>query len=226
MATPHQQADDQAEDVQTGARRAARQLCLGFKHHDDREREAAVESFAAVDRLQFAHLDADEARKAAVGYVDALWAKDAVEESCRENGTLDPDALASADWSRMRAALERRATVAGIDPRYAELTTEAWIEHKIGGDYWTPMMHAQMIELRTALQDSTYPDKPRHGQGGFGPEPTRYVLGNELHDTRQWEQARETMTPYFRRIAEAHGDDLLTAYDAVGASDSLVSDVD
>jgi len=204
----------------------ADQLCRGFVHHDRREREASADAFAAVDRLQFAHLDADEARKAAVGYVDALWAKDAVEESCRENGTLDPDALASADWSRMRAALERRATVAGIDPRYAELTTEAWIEHKIGGDYWTPMMHAQMIELRTALQDSTYPDKPRHGQGGFGPEPTRYVLGNELHDTRQWEQARETMTPYFRRIAEAHGDDLLTAYDAVGASDSLVSDVD
>ncbi|MFC6988180.1 hypothetical protein ACFQJD_04640 [Haloplanus sp. GCM10025708] len=66
------------------------------------------------------------------------------------------------------------------------------------------MMTAQMLEFRAALQNPAYPNKPRHGQGGFGPEPTRYALGNELHDTRQWEQAREVMTPYFQRILDEH----------------------
>jgi len=184
----------------------ADKLCKGFIYHDRRERQKAVEAFAAVDRLQFAHLDDADARAAAVGYVDALWIKDEIEERCRVDGKLDPDKLAAADWSEMEAAFERRAEAAGIDPRYAELTTNAWIEHKVGGDYWTPMMHAQMLELRAALQDPSYPDKPRHGQGGFGPEPARYALGNELHDTRQWEQAREVMKPYFRRILDEHTD--------------------
>jgi hypothetical protein len=180
----------------------ADQLCQGFIYHDQREREKAIEAFAAVDVCQFAHVSEAEAHRAAVGYVDALWIKDEIEESCRVDGELDPDELAAADWSRMTAAFERRAKAAGIDPQYAELTTQAWIEHKTGGDYWTPMMHAQMLELRTALQDPTYPDKPRHGRGGFGPEPTRYALGNELHDTRQWEQAREVMIPYFQRVLD------------------------
>jgi len=180
------------------------QLCKGFIYHDQREREKSIEAFAAVDSIQFAHIDDEAARRAAVGYVDALWAKDDIEESCRIDGELDPDALEAADWSAMTAAFERRAEAAGIDPRYAELTTEAWINHKTGGDYWTPMMHAQMLELRTALQDPTYPNKPRHGQGGFGPEPARYALGNELHDTREWEEAHEVMTPYFQRILDEH----------------------
>jgi hypothetical protein len=181
-------------------------LCKGFIHHDRRERQKSVEAFAAVDRLQFAHLDETVARRAAEGYVDALWVKDEIEESCRVDGELDPEALRAADWSEMTAAFERRADAAGIDPRYAELTTQAWIDHKLGGDYWTPMMHAQMLELRAALQDPTYPDKPRHGRGGFGPEPARYALGNELHDTRRWEEAREVMTPYFERILDEHDD--------------------
>lgn len=181
-------------------------LCKGFIHHDRRERQKSVEAFAAVDRLQFVHLDETTARRAAEGYVDALWVKDEVEESCRVDGELDPEALRAADWSEMTAAFERRADAAGIDPRYAELTTQAWIEHKLGGDYWTPMMHAQMLELRAALQDPTYPDKSRHGRGGFGPEPARYALGNELHDTRRWEEAREVMTPYFQRILNEHDD--------------------
>jgi hypothetical protein len=185
----------------------AEQLCRGFIHHDRREREQAVDAFAAVDECQFAHVDAAAARRAAVGYVDALWVKDEIEESCRIDGELDPDELASADWSEMTAAFERRAAAAGINPRYAELTTEAWINHKTGEDYWTPMMHAQMLELRAALQDPTYPDKPRHGRGGFGAEPTRYALGNELHDTRRWDQAHEVMIPYFRRIVDEHGAD-------------------
>jgi len=181
----------------------ADQLCKGFIYHDQREREKCIEAFAAVDIGQFAHIDEAEARRAAEGYVDALWVKDEIEESCRIDGELDPDQLAAADWSRMTAAFEQRAEAARIDPRYAELSTQAWIEHKIGGDYWTPMMHAQMLELRAALQDRTYPDKPRHGQGGFGAEPARYALGNELHDTRQWEQAREVMVPYFQHILDA-----------------------
>lgn len=184
----------------------ADQLCKGFIYHDQRKREEAIEAFTAVDILQFAHLDEDEARRAAVGYVDALWIKDDIEETCRVNGELDPDKIAAADWSDMTAAFERRAETAGIDRQYAELTTEAWIKHKTGGNYWTPMMHAQMLELRAALQDPTYPNKPRHGQGSFGPEPTRYILGNELHDTRQWGQAREVMTPYFQRIIEEHNE--------------------
>ena len=182
-------------------------LCKGFIYHDQREREKAVNAFAAVDKLQFAHLDEEEAYQAAQGYVDALWVKDDIEESCRVDGELDPDALQAADWSKMTAAFERRAEAAGIDTRYAELTTQAWIEHKVGGDYWTPMMHAQMLELRAALQDPTYPDKPRHGQGGFGPEPARYALGNELHDTREWEEAREVMTPYFQHILDERDED-------------------
>lgn len=200
MATPHQQADDQAEDVQTGARRAARQLCLGFKHHDDREREAAVESFAAVDRLQFQHVSETTAHDAAVAYVDALWAKDAVERSCMVDGTIDADALAAADWSDVREAFARRASLVDMDPQYAEKSTTAWRRHKVGGDYWTPMKQAQLYEYRAALQEPDYPDKPRYGQSGYGPEPARYLLGVELHDTRKWKQAEQVMTPYFERI--------------------------
>jgi hypothetical protein len=209
------------------ARYMADQLCQGFIHHDRREREAAVDAFAAVDTLQFAHVDAATAREAAAGYVDALWAKDAVEDACRVDGDIDPDRLAEADWSAVEAGFRRRASAAGIDPEYARLTTDAWREHKCGGNYWTPMMHAQMLELRAALQDPTYPDKPRHGQGGFGPEPARYALGNELHDTRQWEQAREVMTPYFERIVEEHADELSTpAAPAVPTPDPTALDAD
>jgi hypothetical protein len=190
------------QHVEQPASYMADQLCQGFIYHDQREREKAIEAFAAVDTLQFAHVDEDAARRAAVGYVDALWVKDEIEESCRVHGELDPAKLEAADWSRMEAAFERRAEAAGIDLRYAELTTEAWINHKTGDDYWTPMMNAQMLELRAALQDPTYPNKPRHGRGGFGPEPARYALGNELHDTRQWKQARSVMEPYFQRILD------------------------
>jgi len=193
-------------DIESPASYMADQLCQGFISHDQREREDAIEAFAAVDRLQFAHLNPHEARQAAVGYVDALWVKDDIEESCRVDGELDPDHLRAADWSAMTEAFRDRATAAGIDPRYAELTTEAWVQHKVGGDYWTPMMNAQMLELRAALQDPTYPSKPRHGQGGFGAEPARYALGNELHDTRRWKEARDVMTPYFRYILDERGE--------------------
>jgi hypothetical protein len=211
MTTPPPVPDDPEGSVRLDSTAAymADRLCLGFVYHDRREREAAIEAFAAVDTLQFAHLDESAAREAAVGYVDALWAKDAVEDACRDrHGEIDPDRLAEADWSAVEAGFRDRAAVAGIDPEYARLTTVAWREHKCGGDYWSPMMRAQMLELRAALQDEDYPHKPRHGRGGFGPEPTRYALGVELHDTRQWGQAREAMTPYFRRIVTEHADEL------------------
>lgn len=191
-----------SRSIEDKASHMSYQLCKGFIYHDEREREAAIEAFTAVDTIQFAHIDEKDARRAATGYVDALWVKDDIEDSCRVDGEFDPDALSAADWSPMTAAFERRAEAAGIDPRYAELTTEAWVEHKTGGDYWTPMMHAQMLELQAALQDPSYPDKPRSGQGGFGPEPARYALGNELHDTRRWDQAHDTMTPYFQFILD------------------------
>ncbi|QGX94755.1 hypothetical protein EI982_08070 [Haloplanus rallus] len=190
------------EDVERSASYMAEQLCNGFIHHDQRRREASIKAFGAVDALQFPDLDETEAVRAALGYVDALWVKDEIEESCRVNGSLDPERLEAADWSPMEDAFERRAEVADIDPRYAELTTTAWINHKTGEDYWSPMMQAQMLELRAALGNPAYPEKPRHGQDGFGPEPTRYALGVELHDMRRWDEARDAMTPYFQYILD------------------------
>jgi len=196
-----------AERTGTVARRMAEQVCRGFRAHDRRERERAVEAFAAVDRRQFAHLDAPTARAAAAAYVDALWAKDEVEESCTVDGDLDYDALAEADWGSVRMAFARRASLVGMDPGYAEASTVAWKRHKIGGDYARPMQRAQVYELRAAMDDPEYPRKPHQGQSGFGPEAARYLLAVELHDMHtegHWEQAMEVMIPYFERILRAH----------------------
>jgi len=182
----------------------AKQLALGFKAHDERNREEAIEAFAVVDQFQFCHVSVETARKAAEAYVDALWEKDAVEQSCMVDGEMDMDALDEANWEPVRLAFERRASLVGMNPAYAELSTVAWRRHKTGGDYWTPMMKAQMYELRAALQDPDYPHKPRYGQSGFGPEPAQYNLGVEYHDTRQWKKAVQAMTPYFQRIADEH----------------------
>jgi hypothetical protein len=203
MATPHEQTENGVEPKST-ARGLARQLCLGFKHHDQRERERAIDAFAAVDTVQFQHVPERNARRAAVAYVDALWAKDEVERACTIGGEIDTVALDDADWSDVRSAFARRAELVGIDPRYAEQSTIAWRRHKVGGDYWTPMKRAQLHEYRAALQSPEYPDKPRYGQSGYGPEPARYLLGVELHDTRKWEQAQTVMTPYFERILCEH----------------------
>ena len=54
------------------ANHMAEQVCLGFRHHDRRNRNAAADAFFAVDRRQFAHLDDATARAAAEAYVDAL----------------------------------------------------------------------------------------------------------------------------------------------------------
>ena len=188
------------------ASQMAEQLCRGFQYHDQRERERAIDAFAAVDTQQFEHVSEEAAREASIAYVDALWAKDEIERSCMQSGTIDREALDEADWGDVRSAFARRAELVGIDPQYADLSTVGWRKHKTGGDYWTPLQRAQMLELRAALQDPEYPHKPRYGQSGFGPEPAQYLLGVELHDMRRWEQAREAITPYFERILDGHAD--------------------
>ena len=206
-------ADDTAnailfeDDTADVAREMAEEICLGFRWHDRRERTRAVDAFAFVDRRQFAHLDAATARTAADAYVDALWAKDAVEESCTVDGELDYDALAEADWSPVEAAFAERAEIVGMDPRYARDSTVAWKRHKVGGDYAQPMQRAQVYELRAAMGDPEYPHKPHQGQSGYGPEAARYLLSVELHDMHtedHWKQALETMVPYFERVLRAH----------------------
>lgn len=189
-------------------RSVAKKMGMGFVYHDQRMRDEAVDAFAAVDRFQFQHVSPETARKAAEAYVDALWIKDEIEDSCRANGQIDPDELVDADWTPVEEAFQRRAALAGIDRKYAELSTISWRRHKLGGDhdYWTPMMKAQTYELRAALQDDDYPHKARHGQSGFGPEPLRYALGMELHDMRRFEEALNVMTPYFARIKQTTSD--------------------
>lgn len=182
----------------------AKQMGLGMVYHDDRERQQSIDAFATVDRFQFQHVSPETARAAATAYVDALWEKDDVEEACRVDGGFDTEALDAADWSPVRDAFERRASLVGIDSAYAELSTVAWRRHKAGGDYWTPFLEAQTLELRAALQDPDYPHKPRSGQSGYGPEATRYVLGVELHDVRRFDEGIDVMTPYFERIARGH----------------------
>jgi hypothetical protein len=189
--------------------RAASALCRGFRQHDRRDRDAAIEAFATVDRIQFSHLSETAARAAASCYVRALWEKDAIEDGHRSaDGSLDLAALSEADWTNVRAAFAERARIVGMDPAYALLSTESWRRHKVGGDYWTPIAKAQLHELRAATGDGGYPGKPRHGHSGFGPEAFRYVVGVELHDYRSssaWEEARDVMVPYYRRILSEHG---------------------
>ncbi|WP_132058634.1 hypothetical protein [Halorussus amylolyticus] len=185
----------------------AEQLCVGFRAHDSRDREEAIEAFWAVDSLQFAHLDRDTARRASLAYVDALWNKDDLEVSHMPDGEIDYDSLSDADWEPVRSKFRERASIVGIDPRYADASTRAWKNHKVGGDYWSPIQRAQVYELRAAMQDPEYPYKPRYGKSGHGPEASRYALAVELHDMRtqkHWEQAKRTMIPYFERILDSH----------------------
>lgn len=188
----------------------AKQLCVGFRAHDEGRREATVNAFFEVDRRQFAYFDDPTTRKGATAYVDALWAKDAIEdEHTDSDGTLRTEALVTADWGEVDHCFRRRAEILGIDERYATKSTEAWRRHKVGGDYWTPMMAAQTYELRAALRTAVYPEKPSGGESGFGPEAARYALGVELHDMHtqaHWEQAATTMKPYFEKVLLAHRD--------------------
>lgn len=203
MAAGVPDAVDGDTSVEDRARFAAFQLCRGFVEHDRRNRTAAVEAFAAVDRQQFEHRSDSEAADAAAAYVEALWRKDAIEDECRVAGEIDPDAVAAADWGPVEAAFRERARIVGIDEAYAPLSTRGWLQHKAGGDYWTPLMRAQQHELRAAMQ-TAYPDKPRSGTSGFGPGPSRYLVGVELHDLRRLARARTVMEPYFERIFLEH----------------------
>jgi hypothetical protein len=202
---------DGTEPIRGEARRMAERVCAGFQLHDDRRRREAIDAFLFVDARQFPGIPATDARAAAEAYVDALWAKDAVEDRHRdEHGEIDAERIATADWSDVRRALLRRTDAAGIHERYAERTTLAWRNHKARRDYWTPFMDAQRLELRAALDDPAFPAKPREGQSGYGPLVVRYVLGVELHDAHTsaaWREAIDVMTPYYRRILAAHGDD-------------------
>lgn len=189
------------------AEHMAEQMCRGFIEHDRGDRDAATDAFAAVDERQFRHVDRRDARLAATAFVEALWAKDEIEFQYLTDRTIDRDGLREADWSPVRRAFRKRASLLEIDQEYAALKTEAWRRHKTDGDYWTPFQKAQVLELRAALQDPEYPRKAKDGRSGFGPETLRYTLGVELHDmhaAEYWEQAKDVMTPYFERILDAH----------------------
>lgn len=191
------------------ARYMAENLCSGFQLHDRGQRTEAKEAFAVVDRLQFAHLDRETADATAEAYVDALWEKDAVEKRHLERGAINPESIAAADWSDVLEVLERRAEIAGMSSEYATQTTEAWRKHKTGEDYWTAFLKAQTVELRAAMQNPTYPEKPKEGLSGFGPVAARYVLGVELHDMHtheHWEEAIRVMVPYYRAILNAQAE--------------------
>lgn len=208
------------------ATETARALCAGFQAHDERDRERAIAAFRRVDDAQFAHCSTDQAHDAAAAYVEALWAKDALEAAHTYPGdpgaveetysdrdrrtdaaTLDRDSLARSDWAPVREAFQRRADIVGMDAAYAAQSTAAWREHKCGGDYWTPMLRAQRIEVRAAMGDPSYPPKPSDGHGGPGELPARYLVGVECHDAHTeaaWRRAVDVMTPYYARIFEAH----------------------
>ncbi|WP_122088868.1 hypothetical protein [Halalkalicoccus subterraneus] len=181
----------------------AEQTCLGFIYHDRREYEAAVEAFYRVDRHQFAHLTDEEAYEAAKALTDAFWAKDDVEQGYIDGSEVDP-ALDDADWSPVEEALIRRAGIVGMDEEYAPKTTEAWRNHKTGGDYWTPTMAAQRYEIAAAI--GSYRQKPKYGRSGYGHLTTRYLTGLELHDMhteRHWKEAAEVMKTYYGEILSA-----------------------
>ena len=201
---------DPSTSLDDAPREMARKICQGFLAHDRGEREAALSAFEFVDALQFRNKAPDDVHLAADALVGALWAKDDLELRYLRNGTLDRDGLADADWSPVRRKFRERAAALGIDQEYAALKTDAWRQHKTGGDYWTPFQRAQLLELRTALGDPAYPGKPKEGRSGPGPEALRYALAVELHDMhtrRHWKQAEEAMVPYFERIVAHHTDE-------------------
>lgn len=184
-------------------------LCVGYERHDSRDRAGAIDAFTTVDRAQFSHLTASEARDAATALVDALWAKDRLEETHVIDGRVhDPDGLAAADWCRVEDPLRRRANIVGMDEEFASLTTEGWRRHKIGGDYETCFLAAQRLKVEAVLGTETYPEKERAGRSGTGELPARYLVAVELHDCRT-QQARdrtiEIMTPYFETILGGSG---------------------
>lgn len=196
-----------ASTVEDVAVHLAEQVCRVYQHHDRRAKQPARRAQFIVDKHQFAHLDEEEARLASEKFIEALWAKDAIEADYIADGEVHRQGLEAVDWRTVEVPLAQRADVVGMSPEYAEKTVEAWRNHKTDGDYWTAIQQAQIHELRAALQDQEYPHKPKYGQAGFGPEAARYALAIELHDMHteeHWAQAIEIMTTYFERILRAH----------------------
>ncbi|MFC5368515.1 hypothetical protein [Salinirubrum litoreum] len=211
------------DEITETASYMAEQTCLGFIAHDDGRHGAAVDAFYEVDRRQFSHVGDEAARRGATAFVDALWAKDAIEAEHRDDaGALARDDLRGADWTGVERRFRERADALGIAPDYAWKSTDFWRNHKVGGDYWTPALEAQVYEIRAAVRDAAHPEKPSDGQSGYGPEATRYLLGVELHDMHtefHWRQAREVMTPYFEFILREHRDsDLIDTIPTAGSS--------
>lgn len=207
---PQQQHITQDDPLDMQARRLAERITSGFQLHDRRQRDEAIEAFHVVDRNQFAHLDSEEALRASEAFVESLWAKDEIEKSYHVNGEISPDAIAEADYDEVLRPLLRRAQIVGMDEAYAQKTTEAWHHHKTMEEYSSAFLEAQMIEVRAALGNPAYPDKPKEGRSGYGPLATRYLLAVELHDmhTRDaWEEAIQVMTPYYKAILAAHQGD-------------------
>ncbi len=191
------------------AREMAEELAKVFRAHDNSNRETAIESLYEVDKHQFPDVDATAIKLASEAFVDALWEKDRIEFQHLRNGSVDHDGLREADYSPVIQKLRQRATIIDADQKYAIKKTEAWKQHKLGGDYWTPFQQSQVYELRAALNDPDYPHKPRAGQSGPGPEAMRYALAFELHDMhteRHWLQGVRVMTPYFLKILAHHDD--------------------
>ncbi|MEZ3117220.1 hypothetical protein RYH80_14990 [Halobaculum sp. MBLA0147] len=217
------------------AARMAREVCRGFRAHDRGRRAEAIEAFSTVDRLQFKHLNTKAAKEAAQAYVDALFRKDEVEFAALQssvsagddghdestNGSKSEDtncpetdspqaAYNCVDWAPVASKFRERAAIVGMNPAYAKQSTVGWRKHKSGGNYHEHLQRAQMYELRAAIGDQSYPDKPKHGQSGYGPEAARYTLAVELHDMHSenhWQQAVNVMIPYFNRILRGHRDD-------------------
>jgi len=204
--TPASTATRQAEMPESLPSRMAEELCAGFVLHDQRDRTGSIEAFFAVDRLQFPHLTEDEAREAATAYVDSLWAKDEVEAPyIDDRDVVDVEGLADADWEPVERPLRRRARIVGMSEEYARLTTLAWKRHKVGGDYWTPTMKAQRIEIDAALGATDHPEKNGFGADGCGHIAARYLVGVELHDMhteRHWNQAIDVMSEYYAEILQ------------------------
>lgn len=195
--------DHAATSYDETARKLAENLCGGFVAHDERDRDRALAAFIAVDRGQFPQLGEIEIRRAAGAFVDALWEKDAIESPHIVGRELkDPDGLADADWDRVYTPLKRRAEIIGMSPEYAVRTTEAWRQHKLGGDYWTPTLIAQSHEISAAIGEPQ-PAKSGFGRSEYGHLAARYLVGVELHDMHtddHWNQAVGIMTAYFAGI--------------------------
>ncbi|MFC6973463.1 hypothetical protein ACFQL1_20015 [Halomicroarcula sp. GCM10025709] len=187
----------------------AEHLAIVFRAHDNSNKEKAIEALQEIDKRQFPELSDDAVKLASEAFVNSLWEKDRIEFDHLKNGTIDRAGLRGADYSPAIQQLRQRATIIGADQRYAITKAEAWKQHKIGGDYWSPFQRSQVYELRAALDDPEYPDKPRAGQAGPGPEAMRYALAFELHDMhteRHWLQGVRVMTPYFTKILAHHED--------------------